>query len=304
MMKPLWRKCGRIYSHSGTDERIVSHAANPIAVPMGGDLLRVFFSSRDARNRSSVAGVDIDLSKLSVIAVHETPFFVCGGTESFFRAGIGLGGTYVAGGRSYILFMAWQNDPGQHWRGDIGRFRLINKERLVLDSPKDPFLGIDGEDQISLSYPWVLRTSDGFKMWYGSTVSWDAGNGEMLHVIKYATSEDGHVWVRHGQVIPHELGQAQAFSRPTVIHDESGYHMWFSFRGGHGTKYRIGYAFSDDGEGWRVDLENSGIDVSDEGWDSEMIEYPFVFHHRGECYMLYNGNDYGRTGFGLAVLEK
>ena len=50
-------------------------------------------------------------------------------------------------------------------------------------------------------------------------------------------------------------------------------------------------------------LQNSGIDVSKTGWDSEMICYPFVFEHKGNKYMLYNGNDYGKDGFGLAVLE-
>ena len=48
--------------------------------------------------------------------------------------------------------------------------------------------------------------------------------------------------------------------------------------------------------------KNSFIDVSDDGWDSEMICYPFVFDHKGKRYMLYNGNDYGKKGFGLAIL--
>ena len=43
------------------------------------------------------------------------------------------------------------------------------------------------------------------------------------------------------------------------------------------------------------------IDVSLVGWDSEMIEYPFVFEHKNKRYMLYNGNHYGKTGFGIAV---
>ena len=37
------------------------------------------------------------------------------------------------------------------------------------------------------------------------------------------------------------------------------------------------------------------------GGDSEMIEYPFVFDHDGQRFMLYNGNGYGRSGFGVAV---
>ena len=71
--------------------------------------------------------------------------------------------------------------------------------------------------------------------------------------------------------------------------------MWFSYRSGDGTKYRIGYAHSLDGLKWDR-KEDSGIDVSESGWDSEMICYPFVFNHKGKQYMLYNGNDYGRTG--------
>ena len=43
--------------------------------------------------------------------------------------------------------------------------------------------------------------------------------------------------------------------------------------------------------------------MSAEGWDSEMICYPYVFEHRGRFFMLYNGNGYGKTGFGVAVLE-
>jgi len=78
--------------------------------------------------------------------------------------------------------------------------------------------------------------------------------------------------------------------------------MWFSYRSGDGSKYRIGYAYSIDGITWDR-KKYSGIDVSKRGWDSEMICYPFVFEHKGEIYMLYNGNNYGKTGFGLALLE-
>ncbi len=78
--------------------------------------------------------------------------------------------------------------------------------------------------------------------------------------------------------------------------------MWFSYRSGAGEKYRIGHAVSKDGKAWKLALKEVGIDVSADGWDSGMIEYPFVFDHKGQRYMLYNGNGYGKTGFGLAVL--
>jgi hypothetical protein len=149
----------------------------------------------------------------------------------------------------------------------------------------------------------IKNATGGYSMWYGSTKTWDAGNGEMLHVINCASSVDGHNWNREGLAVPYELGKAQAFSRPTVVGSSgAGYEMWFSYRSGTTEKYRIGYATSENGKIWKLALEETGINVSKDGWDSEMIEYPFVFDHKGQRYMLYNGNGYGKTGFGLAVL--
>ena len=76
--------------------------------------------------------------------------------------------------------------------------------------------------------------------------------------------------------------------------------MWYSHRGG---AYRIGYAESEDGKSWERMDNTVGITTSASGWDSEMIEYPYVFDHKGTRYMLYNGNGYGKTGFGLAALS-
>ena len=76
--------------------------------------------------------------------------------------------------------------------------------------------------------------------------------------------------------------------------------MWYSHRG---SSYRIGYAESNDGIRWQRMDGNCTIDVSGFGWDTDMVEYPHVFDHGGARYMLYNGNNYGKTGFGLAVLE-
>ena len=76
--------------------------------------------------------------------------------------------------------------------------------------------------------------------------------------------------------------------------------MWYSYRG---VAYRIGYAESENGIQWKRKDDLAGIDVSPDGWDSEMIEYPFIFDHKGSRYMIYNGNGYGKTGFGLAVME-
>ncbi len=304
-MKNKWEKLGQLYCPSviGRHSKLLTHAANPLPVLIDGDVYRIFYSGRDAENRSSVGAVDVDIVKRQVIQEHSKPFFENGPQGSFYADGVSIGNCYECDGKRYMLFMGWQSPEGRHWRGDVGR--LLVKPDLTLELDTNiPFMDSDDVDPISLSYPWVCETENGgFVMWYGSTTAWDAGNGEMLHVINFATSLDGHHWVRQGIALPYELGIAQAFSRPTVARNaQGGYQMWFSFRSGKDEKYRIGYAESKDGKAWDLALNEVGIDVSVDGWDSEMIEYPFVFDHKGQRYMLYNGNGYGRTGFGLAVL--
>lgn len=306
-MKQKWRKLGLLYCPSSLNRhpKLLSHAANPLPVHIDENLYRIFFSSRDEKNRSSVGAVDIDIVKRIVIKEHFAPFFEHGAEHSFFADGISIGNCYSVNNINYMLFMGWQNPIGGHWRGDIGRFIVEKNLTLSLDSDK-PFMACNSVDTISLSYPWVNKNKHGdFDMWYGSTNTWDAGNGEMLHVINYALSVDGHNWSRKGLAVPFELGVAQAFSRPCVVDGlQGGYEMWFSYRNGKGDSYRIGLAVSTDGQSWTLALDKVGIDISSDGWDSEMIEYPFVFDHGGQRYMLYNGNSYGKTGFGLAVLEQ
>lgn len=298
-----WKKLGQLYCPKPVHPKLASHAANPLAVLLEEDTYRVFFSGRDAQNRSSVGFVDVDIVKREVVYIHDKPMFEHGPKNSFYSHGVSIGNCYEAGGKRYILFMGWQCPPGGHWRGDVGRLVLEPDFSLRIDSD-EPFMSTDATDPVSLSYPWVLREGDGnYQMWYGSTVTWDAGNGEMLHVINHASSNDGHQWQRDGLAVPYMLGTAQAFSRPSVIGNRNdGYHMWFSYRSGAGEKYRIGYAYSQSGVSWELRLNETGIDVSPTGWDSEMIEYPFVLDHKGQRYMLYNGNGNGKTGFGLAVL--
>ncbi len=298
-----WKKLGQLYHFEPNGEYIYSHATNPVAINIYEDVFKIYFSSRDAHNKSSLACIEVDIVKQEVL--ENKPVLLCkyGHENSFYSHGISIGNMYQINEQSFILFMGWQFPKNDHWRGDIGRLKQLKTGGFVVD-PQVPFIGMDKEDTVSLSYPWVIFDKGLYKMWYGSTISWTSENEEMVHVIKYATSTDGENWTKHGIAIPYKMGLAQAFSRPTVLIEKDEYHMWYSYRSGDGTPYRIGYAFSKDGLNWNRQDNNSGINVSSEGWDSQMICYPYVFKHKNNTYMLYNGNEYGKYGFGLALLEK
>jgi len=305
-MKGAWKKLGLLYCPPTKNQhhKLLSHAANPLPVLIEGDVYRIYFSGRDVDNKSSVGAVDIDIVSRQVVQEHQQPFFEHGPPGSFYADGISIGNCYEVDGQQFMLFMGWQTPSNGHWRGDIGRLEINADMSLTLDC-EAPFMSVDPVDPISLSYPWVMKCdADVYHMWYGSTKTWDAGNDEMIHSINYASSLDGNNWDRKGVSVPYKLDVAQAFSKPTVVCDNQGcYEMWFSYRSGKGEAYRIGYAVSNNATDWQLKLDEVGIDVSKDGWDSEMIEYPFVFEHKGERYMLYNGNGYGKSGFGLAVFS-
>jgi len=143
--------------------------------------------------------------------------------------------------------------------------------------------------------------------WYNSGVCWEKTENGLKHYygLHHAKSDDGINWICDQEMcIPFADQYEYAFGRPSAVVFKDVYCMWFAHRA---TKdiatYRIGFASSYDGINWDRNDSLAGIDVSKDGWDSEMICYPYVFEHKGIWYMLYNGNGYGRSGFGLAVLE-
>ena len=140
-------------------------------------------------------------------------------------------------------------------------------------------------------------------MWYDSADYWISEELPRYN-IKYAESLDGINWKRNVDVsVTYKNDQETRVSRASIIKDDGIYRMWFCYAMGSGG-YNMGYAESNDGIKFNRMDEKVGIELSTSGWDSEMICYPNVFKHKGETYMLYCGNGYGRTGFGLAVLRK
>ena len=134
------------------------------------------------------------------------------------------------------------------------------------------------------------------------------GRAEPIYHIRYAESHDGIHWDRRGIIcIDIKTPDEGGVTRPCVVRDNGLYRMWYSYRGicDYRTNpkftYRIGYAESNDGIQWARMDDKAGIDVSESGWDSEMIAFAYVYNHKGREYMMYNGNQFGETGIGYAI---
>jgi hypothetical protein len=296
-----WRKLGLVFCPDRQHDWMISHAANCVAMRLDSNLHRVFFSTRDARNRASIGWVTIDLRRpQEIVAVSPEPVLGPGAAGTFDDSGVSLACIMTDADTSYLYYTGWNLGVTVPWRNSIGL--AASRDGLHFERVSAaPVLDRNRHDPFSLSYPFVRHDESGWRMWYGSNLRWGAEQRDMDHVIKYAAGTGPQTWSPDGTIcIGIESPGEYAFSRPCVIRDGSLWRMWYSYRG---ASYRIGYAESPDAIHWTRRDSMAGIEPADGGWDSESVEYPWVFDHDDRRYMLYNGNRYGLTGFGLAVLE-
>lgn len=303
-MKQHWRKLGLIYCPSGEHEWLHSHAAVPIAEHVQGDVFRIYFSARNQGNESVTGYVLIDITRpQEILELSRAPVLQPGGLGEFDDSGAMA--TWLAHhNRTRLMYyIGWNLGVTVPFRNSLG-LAISHEGAPFMRFASGPILDRTMTEPHFVASCCVIPGEDKWRMWYLSCTGWKILNGKPEHRyhIKYAESRDGIAWAREGIVaIDYSDETEYAISRPSVIRDQDCWKMWYSFRG---NSYRIGYAESQDGKHWTRLDRDCGIDVSSAGWDCEMIEYPFVFDHAGSRYMLYNGNAYGKTGFGLAVLEQ
>lgn len=298
-----WRKLGLVFCPSGQRDWLRSHAAVPVVEQLQGSLCKVYFSSRDAQGRSHTGYVVLDLMRPhEILDLSSAPVLRPGALGTFSDSG--AMGTWLVQweGRRYFYYIGWNLGVTVPFRNSIG---------LAIADARGPFVPVASGPLVdrTMREPHfcasccVIPDADVWRMWYLSCTGWFEVNGRLQHHyhLKYAESDDGVHWRRDGHVaIDFNAPDEYAISRPTVLRDGALWKMWYSTRG---LAYRIGYAESSDGMNWDRMDDRAGITPSRDGWDSEMIEYPVVFQNGGRSYMFYNGNGYGKSGFGLAVLE-
>ena len=298
---PSWLKHGLLLEPRGQAPWVGTHAALPVVLETGGGE-RVYFSSRDARNRAHIGFATVRLDQPSPQATWaDAPVLSPGALGAFDDSGVTTSCLVAHDGRLWLYYTGWALgvtvpfylQAGLAVSDDGGlTFNRTSAAPLLDRIAVDPYLSAS---------PWVLVDNGVWRMWYVSGTGWDTrpdGPRHRYH-IKYAESHDGLRWTRHGVVcLDYASPDEYAFGRPCVVKDAEGYRMWYSVRG---DAYRMGYAESADGLSWTRRDGAHVVTPSAQGWDSEMVTYPVVAGEPGRRVMLYNGNGFGRTGIGLAT---
>jgi len=310
-----WEKQGQIFSFKGSflEKEYISHSQSPQAVVFD-DYVRVYFSTRkkseNGKILSYVQFVDFDKSFRRIVNHSTAPVVSLGKLGCFDEHGIFPMSPTLINDRFLAYTTGWTRRKSVSVTTGIGlvtsydkglTFKKHGDGPVLTASLNEPFLVCDG---------FVRKYNDLFHMWYIYGKAWkrrqSVAEPERTYVIGHAISDDGYIWEKEGrQVIP-TIGDDECQALPTVIQIDSLWHMYFcyrstfDFRTDQRKSYKLGYAYTRDLMNWTRDDTMSGIQVSEDGWDSEMMCYPNIFEMDGEIYLLYNGNGFGENGFGVA----
>ena len=283
--------------------------------------MRIYFSTRqrdpvNGKYLSHISFVDMEKNLREIINVSSHNVIELGKLGCYDEHGIFPLNVLRNGDKIFGYIGGWNRRVSVSVDTSIGlaishdngfTFQRIGDGPILTSSLHEPFLVGD---------PFVTIFEKRFYMWYIFGIQWKKFAKDQppdrIYKIGYATSDDGITWHKNEegrQIITDRLGKDESQAMPTVVYFKGRYHMFFCYRQSFDFRknkyrgYRIGYAYSDDLINWIRNDEAAGIDVTEGCWDSDMLCYPRVFHCDGRIYMLYNGNEFGRLGFGLAILE-
>ena len=304
----VWKKYDFNFNINQLTDTYYSHATVPTPIVLDRNRLRVLFSSRDKENRNRIYRVDLNISdKVEIVEQPYTPVLDLG-LPGYFDCD-GLYGTSIVknGDELFLYYAGWNAGLNGYFYSNIG-VAVSRDNGLTFERKSNaPILSRDEIDPWACMAPFVSRIAkDEWRMWYTSGVKlWSETSGgiKSLYDIKTATSRDGIIWLKTGKTAIALGDETTNIARPCVIQSAGGFEVWYPYVNSKNDGYLIGYGVSDDGYHFqRLDDAQEAMLRPDSKieWHSKEVTYPHVFIMNGRKLMLFNGNGFGKTGFGLA----
>jgi hypothetical protein len=313
-----WIKLGKVFDPKDVSGRAwLSEFAQAPATLVFDEFVRVYFSCRPSPDEngqyvSYSSYVDLDRSDLfKVKEVGEHPILRLGGPGEFDEFGTYPVSVIRHEDEIRAYYAGWTRCESVPFNVAIGMATSTDGGRNFSKAGSGPVLSYSPDEPFVLSGPKIRRFNNIWYLWYIAGSKWKIvdGRAEPVYKIRMATSMNGTDWTKiNKDLIESRVEDDEAQASPDVFHANGKYHMFFCYRysshyRGKKNGYRIGYASSTDLISWNRDDSRAGIDLSESGWDSEMISYPHVFALDGKTWLAYLGNEVGRHGFGLALLD-
>lgn len=307
-----WNKKGLICSHETFD--LAWYKKNtmvPVPYLINESVLRIFLTFCDEKNVGRIGFVDVNPENPSeILNYSKEPILNIGEDGCFDDNGV-ITASIVDNedGKLFLYYSGYQSGVKIPYTIFSGLAISKDNGNSFVKHSKNPILDRTSEEIVSRASSIVLKENNIYKMWYTGDYQYgwinDSEKKMPSNIVKYLESKNGTNWdTKEGiQCLGFNNKDEYAIAKPTVWKEDNKYKMIYSIRT-FSKGYRLGYAESIDGIKFtRID-DNVCIDVSESGWDSEMICYSTRFKCKNKVYLFYCGNKYGLNGFGYAELEE
>jgi hypothetical protein len=313
-----WKKLGKVFTPQDVSGRSWLHEfAQAPATLLFDDFVRIYFSCRpsaDATGQYVSYSAYVDLERADLFQIRDVssePILSLGDLGDYDEFGTYPVSVIRHENEVRAYYAGWTRCESVPFNVAIGMATSVDGGKKFTKKGRGPILSYSPNEPFVLSGPKIRRFNDVWFLWYiaGSKWKYVDGKAEPVYKIRMATSTDGVSWSKiNKDLIESRIEEDEAQASPDVFYANGKYHMFFCYRysshyRGKQYGYRIGYASSLNLTDWERNDNKVGIDVSEHGWDAEMISYPHVFDLDGLTYMTYLGDQVGRYGFGLAVLD-
>lgn len=307
-MEFKWKKHGLIFDDAMLPSWAKNSALTPTPIQISDEVVRVYCGFRDEDGVSRIGYVDLSAKNLTeVIAVSQKPALDIGRAGCFDDNGVILGDVIKDDDGNYrMYYVGFQLAKNVKFLAFTGL--AISRDGEVFDRVSEvPILDrADGASTIRAIHS-VIKDGNGWRAWYAVGDDWQDINGidYPKYNIWYTSSEDGINFSEQGTLCVDVEGDEYRIGRPSVYELETGYMMLYTKGGIGGVDYFPGVAFSSDGIKWLRDDNKLQLSLGSEmDFDSKHLCYPRLFKINGKSWIVYNGNNMGQEGFGLAELVK
>lgn len=300
-----WKKHGLVYKSDGASDWRRHSALQPTPLLLDETTIRVFAGFRDDHGVSRIGFVDLDArDPTRIIGISEKPVLETGTAGMFDENGVVPCAVVRREDQVFLYYAGYQLSLNIKFyvfgglaisHNEATSFRRYQRVPIADRTDREPYFRVIHS---------LLFEEGVWKIWYGGGDRFSGpGNNKFPNYdIRYTESADGISISPHFTVAVPVSGDEYRVGRPYVVKKAETYEMFFC-AGTESTGYRLAYAESTDGKCWIRNDQKLGITAPVEGWDSTMQAYPGVIRVGDKTYLFYNGNDYGRDGFGLAELE-
>ncbi|MEJ7610079.1 MAG: hypothetical protein WKF88_02755 [Ferruginibacter sp.] len=301
----IWEKKGLIFDPKGKLDWATDSALQPTPVVLE-DRIRIFCGCRDAEGISRIGWVDVDTEHPeTVLGYSQVPALDIGLPGCFDDNGVVPTAVVQREGKLFLYYAGYQLVKNVRFIAFTG-LAVSDDHGISFKRFKNtPVLERSTEEFLFRAIHTIFYDEGKWKVWYGAGSSFIDGSNKSLPVynIRYMESADGITFPDKGSVVLNTALQEHRVGRPYVIKSDNKYLMFFG-ASTDSQAYRLAYAESADGINWQRKDQDLGIGYKEGEFDSDMSAYPALVMIRDRMYLFYNGNEYGKEGFGLALLTK